>query len=196
MAFPASKANRSTGHCFLPHSPLSPSAAPVVTGTGPNFSLGELQGHLAYDLNPASTGLRRTLPSTSSSGSKRHKSGSMEEDVDTSPGGDYYTSPSSPTSSSRNWTEDMEGGRAGGGGGAGLPVGVTAVGTTSSGSHCAGAAGQEASLEPRSLLGMVVASSCAWLEVRSGLAFSDLFGSAEAGEGRDCPLSDFPALHP
>lgn len=46
----------------------------------------------------------------------------MEEDVDTSPGGDYYTSPSSPTSSSRNWTEDMEGGRAGGGGGAGLPV--------------------------------------------------------------------------
>ncbi|KAB0391889.1 hypothetical protein E2I00_002106 [Balaenoptera physalus] len=91
-------------------SSLSPSAAPVVTGTGPNFSLGELQGHLAYDLNPASTGMRRTLPSTSSSGSKRHKSGSMEEDVDTSPGGDYYTSPSSPTSSSRNWTEDMEGG--------------------------------------------------------------------------------------
>jgi nuclear factor I/C len=45
-----------------------PCAAPVVTGTGPNFSLGELQGHLAYDLNPASTGMRRTLPSTSSSG--------------------------------------------------------------------------------------------------------------------------------
>uniref|UniRef100_A0A8C9KRZ9 Nuclear factor I C n=1 Tax=Panthera tigris altaica TaxID=74533 RepID=A0A8C9KRZ9_PANTA len=88
------------------------SRTPVVTGTGPNFSLGELQGHLAYDLNPASTGMRRTLPSTSSSGSKRHKSGSMEEDVDTSPGGDYYTSPSSPTSSSRNWTEDMEGGGA------------------------------------------------------------------------------------
>ncbi|XP_023572623.1 nuclear factor 1 C-type isoform X1 [Octodon degus] len=86
------------------------SRTPVVTGTGPNFSLGELQGHLAYDLNPTSTGMRRTLPSTSSSGSKRHKSGSMEEDVDTSPGGDYYTSPSSPTSSSRNWTEDMEGG--------------------------------------------------------------------------------------
>uniref|UniRef100_A0A6I8NX93 Nuclear factor 1 n=1 Tax=Ornithorhynchus anatinus TaxID=9258 RepID=A0A6I8NX93_ORNAN len=86
------------------------SRTPVVTGTGPNFSLGELQGHLAYDLNPASTGMRRTLPSTSSSGSKRHKSGSMEEDVDTSPGGDYYTSPNSPTSSSRNWTEDMEGG--------------------------------------------------------------------------------------
>lgn len=43
-------------------------AAPVVSGTGPNFSLGELQGHLAYDLNPAGTGMRRTLPSTSSSG--------------------------------------------------------------------------------------------------------------------------------
>ncbi|KAH0514171.1 Nuclear factor 1 C-type [Microtus ochrogaster] len=86
------------------------SRTPVVTGTGPNFSLGELQGHLAYDLNPAGAGMRRTLPSTSSSGSKRHKSGSMEEDVDTSPGGDYYTSPSSPTSSNRNWTEDMEGG--------------------------------------------------------------------------------------
>lgn len=44
-------------------------AAPVVTGTGPNFSLGELQGHLAYDLNPPGVGMRRTLPSTSSSGS-------------------------------------------------------------------------------------------------------------------------------
>uniref|UniRef100_A0A8C9PIE3 Nuclear factor 1 n=1 Tax=Spermophilus dauricus TaxID=99837 RepID=A0A8C9PIE3_SPEDA len=86
------------------------SRTPVVTGTGPNFSLGELQGHLAYDLNPASTGMRRTLPSTSSILWPRHKSGSMEEDVDTSPGGDYYTSPSSPTSSSPNWTEDMEGG--------------------------------------------------------------------------------------
>ncbi|XP_069505565.1 nuclear factor 1 C-type isoform X7 [Ambystoma mexicanum] len=44
------------------------SRTPVVTGGGPNFSLGELQGHLAYDLNPSSTGMRRTLPSTSSSG--------------------------------------------------------------------------------------------------------------------------------
>lgn len=30
--------------------------------------------------------------------------------MDTSPGGEFYTSPSSPTGSSRNWTEDMEGG--------------------------------------------------------------------------------------
>ncbi|XP_078525943.1 nuclear factor 1 C-type isoform X1 [Lissotriton helveticus] len=91
------------------HWPDAGAKSPVVTGGGPNFSLGELQGHLAYDLNPSSTGMRRTLPSTSSSGSKRHKSGSMEDDIDTSPGGEYYTSPSSPTSS-RNWTEDMEGG--------------------------------------------------------------------------------------
>lgn len=40
---------------------------------------------------------------------KRQKSGSMEEDVD-SPAGEYYHSPSSPASSSRNWTDDMEGG--------------------------------------------------------------------------------------
>ncbi|XP_072560159.1 nuclear factor 1 C-type-like isoform X1 [Paramormyrops kingsleyae] len=86
------------------------SRTPVVTSAGPNFSLGELQGHLAYDLNPTGIGMRRTLPSTSSSGSKRHKSGSMDDDIDTSPGGEYYASPSSPTSSSRNWQEEMEGG--------------------------------------------------------------------------------------
>ncbi|XP_035271486.1 nuclear factor 1 C-type isoform X1 [Anguilla anguilla] len=86
------------------------SRTPVVTGAGPNFSLGELQGHLAYDLNPSGVGMRRTLPSTSSSGSKRHKSGSMEDDIDTSPGGEYYTSPNSPASSSRNWQDEMEGG--------------------------------------------------------------------------------------
>ncbi|KAM8873773.1 nuclear factor 1 C-type isoform 6-T7 [Spinachia spinachia] len=84
------------------------SRTPVVTGLGPSFSMGELQGHLAYDLNqPVS--LRRSLASTSSCGSKRHKSGSMEEEAD-SPGGEYYHSPSSPASSSRNWTDEMEGG--------------------------------------------------------------------------------------
>ncbi|XP_032902725.1 nuclear factor 1 C-type isoform X5 [Amblyraja radiata] len=88
------------------------SRTPIVTGTGPNFSLGELQGHLAYDLNPPSAGMRRTLPSSSSSGSKRHKSGSMEDDIDTSPGGEFYPSPSSPAGSSRNWQEEMEGGLA------------------------------------------------------------------------------------
>ncbi|XP_062854855.1 nuclear factor 1 C-type isoform X1 [Trichomycterus rosablanca] len=86
------------------------SRTPVVSGTGPNFSLGELQGHLAYDLNPTGVAMRRTLPSTSSSGSKRQKSSSVEGDIDTSPGGDYYPSPSSPASSSRNWQDEMEGG--------------------------------------------------------------------------------------
>ncbi|KAF4072605.1 hypothetical protein AMELA_G00264920 [Ameiurus melas] len=86
------------------------SRTPVVTGTGPNFSLGELQGHLAYDLNPTGVTMRRTLPSTSSSGSKRQKSSSVEGDIDTSPGGEYYTSPNSPASSSRNWQDEMEGG--------------------------------------------------------------------------------------
>nr|XP_046246768.1 nuclear factor 1 C-type isoform X7 [Scatophagus argus] len=85
---------------------------PVVTGIGPSFSVGELQGHLAYNINQSvnqPVSLRRSLASTSSSGSKRHKSGSMEEEAD-SPGGEYYHSPSSPASSSRNWTDDMEGG--------------------------------------------------------------------------------------
>uniref|UniRef100_A0A669E3I0 Nuclear factor 1 n=1 Tax=Oreochromis niloticus TaxID=8128 RepID=A0A669E3I0_ORENI len=88
------------------------SRTPVVTGVGPGFSVGELQGHLAYDLNQSvnqPVSLRRSLASTSSSGSKRHKSGSIEEEAD-SPGGEYYHSPSSPASSSRNWTDDMEGG--------------------------------------------------------------------------------------
>ncbi|XP_008299978.1 nuclear factor 1 C-type isoform X1 [Stegastes partitus] len=92
------------------------SRTPVVTGVGPGFSMGEIQGHLAYDLNQSvhqsvnqPVSLRRSAASTSSSGSKRHKSGSMEEDAD-SPGGEYYHSPSSPASSSRNWADDMEGG--------------------------------------------------------------------------------------
>ncbi|KAJ3599365.1 hypothetical protein NHX12_033328 [Muraenolepis orangiensis] len=71
----------------------------------------KLQGHLAYDLNQSVNqplSLRRSLASTSSSGSKRHKSGSMEEEAD-SPGGEYYPSPSSPASNSRNWADDMEG---------------------------------------------------------------------------------------
>uniref|UniRef100_A0A8D2ZXV5 Nuclear factor 1 n=1 Tax=Scophthalmus maximus TaxID=52904 RepID=A0A8D2ZXV5_SCOMX len=88
------------------------SRTPVITGVGPSFSVGELQGHLAYDLNQSvnqPVSIRRSLASTSSSGSKRHKSGSMEEEAD-SPGGEYYHSPSSPASSSRNWTDDMEGG--------------------------------------------------------------------------------------
>lgn len=45
--------------------------APVVSGVGPSLSMGELQGHLAYDLNQSvdqSVSLRRSLASTSSRG--------------------------------------------------------------------------------------------------------------------------------
>uniref|UniRef100_F6W9K7 Nuclear factor 1 n=1 Tax=Monodelphis domestica TaxID=13616 RepID=F6W9K7_MONDO len=96
-------------HPSTSYPPLLDFAAPVVTGTGPNFSLGELQGHLAYDLNPASASMRRTLPSTSSSGYQTDANrGSLEEDVIRAPGGDYYTSPNFPMRRSRNWTEDMK----------------------------------------------------------------------------------------
>lgn len=112
--------------------------------------------------------------------------------MDTSPGGDYYTSPSSPTSSSRNWTEDMEGGGAGDGGGAGLPVGVTRRGTTYSSRHCLRARELEAGLDPSGLPGIVVTR----LQVKSGLKFPELFGSAQAGENVVSPRPDFPALCP
>lgn len=54
-----------------PQCVFSPCVAPVVTGVGPSFSMGELQGHLAYDLNQSvnqPVSLRRSLASTSSSG--------------------------------------------------------------------------------------------------------------------------------
>lgn len=44
---------------------------PVVTGVAPGFSMGDLQGHLAYDLNQSinqPVSLKRSLASTSSSG--------------------------------------------------------------------------------------------------------------------------------
>ncbi|MED6265847.1 hypothetical protein CHARACLAT_029621 [Characodon lateralis] len=40
--------------------------------------------------------------------SKRLKSASIEEDAD-SPGAEYYHSPASPASNSRNWNDDLEG---------------------------------------------------------------------------------------
>ncbi|KAI4828427.1 hypothetical protein KUCAC02_022523, partial [Chaenocephalus aceratus] len=83
----------------------------VTSGVFSVTELVQLQGHLAYDLNQSvnqPVSLRRSLASTLIQ-SKRHKSGSMEEEAD-SPGGEYYHSPSSPASSSRNWTDDMEGG--------------------------------------------------------------------------------------
>ncbi|KAK7889143.1 hypothetical protein WMY93_024703 [Mugilogobius chulae] len=86
------------------------SRTPVVSGTPPSFSVGELHGHLAYDLSQSVQlpgAMRRSLTSTSSSGSKRHKSGSVEDEAD-SPGQEYYASPASPAGSSRNWADDMD----------------------------------------------------------------------------------------
>ncbi|XP_077462642.1 nuclear factor 1 C-type-like isoform X4 [Stigmatopora argus] len=94
-------------------------AAPVVSGAGPAFSIGELHGHLAYDLNQTlqqPVNMRRALLAAHASGSKRHKSGSADEEAAAaaaaagSPATDYYHSPSSPASGSRNWADDVEGG--------------------------------------------------------------------------------------
>nr|XP_040039790.1 nuclear factor 1 A-type isoform X6 [Gasterosteus aculeatus aculeatus] len=65
------------------------SQTPIAAGTGPNFSLADLDSSSYYSMSPGA--MRRPLPSTSSSGSaKRIKC--MEEDVD-SPGEEsYYTS--------------------------------------------------------------------------------------------------------
>ncbi|TNN65741.1 Nuclear factor 1 A-type [Liparis tanakae] len=60
--------------------------APIAAGTGPNFSLADLDSSSYYSMSPGA--MRRPLPSTSSSSSaKRIKC--MEEDVD-SPGEESY----------------------------------------------------------------------------------------------------------
>ncbi|XP_041861824.1 nuclear factor 1 A-type isoform X2 [Melanotaenia boesemani] len=62
------------------------SQTPIAAGTGPNFSLADLDSSSYYSMSPGS--MRRPLPSTSSSSSaKRIKC--MEEDVD-SPGEESY----------------------------------------------------------------------------------------------------------
>lgn len=62
------------------------SQTPIAAGTGPNFSLADLDSSSYYNMSPGA--MRRPLPSTSSSSSaKRIKC--MEEDVD-SPGEESY----------------------------------------------------------------------------------------------------------
>uniref|UniRef100_UPI00398E6100 nuclear factor 1 A-type isoform X2 n=1 Tax=Pristiophorus japonicus TaxID=55135 RepID=UPI00398E6100 len=81
------------------------SQIPIAAGTGPNFSLSDLEGSSYYSMSPGA--MRRSLPSTSSSSStKRHKS--MEDEMD-SPGEEpFYTnqgrSPGSGSQSS-GWHE-------------------------------------------------------------------------------------------
>ncbi|XP_015200580.1 nuclear factor 1 B-type isoform X8 [Lepisosteus oculatus] len=77
--------------------------APITQGTAVNFSIGELQGQPYYhDLN-SSVSLHRSL--SSPPGSKRPKTISIEDSMETSPSGDFYSSPSSPASGSRTWHE-------------------------------------------------------------------------------------------
>ncbi|XP_031678093.1 nuclear factor 1 A-type-like [Oncorhynchus kisutch] len=65
---------------------LSLSLAPIAAGTGPNFSLADLDSSSYYSMSPGA--MRRPLPSTSSSSSaKRIKC--MEDEVD-SPGEESY----------------------------------------------------------------------------------------------------------
>ncbi|XP_067893296.1 nuclear factor 1 A-type isoform X6 [Heterodontus francisci] len=81
------------------------SQTPIAAGSGPNFSLSDLEGSSYYSMSPGA--MRRSLPSTSSSSSaKRHKS--MEDEMD-SPGEEpFYTnqgrSPGSGSQSS-GWHE-------------------------------------------------------------------------------------------
>ncbi|XP_072294740.1 nuclear factor 1 A-type isoform X2 [Eucyclogobius newberryi] len=75
------------------------SQTPIAAGTGPNFSLSDLDSSSYYSMSPGT--MRRPLPSTSSSSAaKRIKH--LEEDVD-SPGEDtYYSQGRSPGSGSQS----------------------------------------------------------------------------------------------
>ncbi|XP_058886067.1 nuclear factor 1 B-type isoform X5 [Acipenser ruthenus] len=83
------------------------SRMPITQGTGVNFSVGELQSQPYYhDLN-SGLGLHRSL--SSPPGSKRPKTIPIEDSMETSPSGDFYSSPSSPASGSRTWHERDQG---------------------------------------------------------------------------------------
>ncbi|TWW63189.1 Nuclear factor 1 B-type, partial [Takifugu flavidus] len=75
---------------------------PITHGAAVNFSMADMSSQPYYhDLN-SSVGLHRSL--SSPPGSKRPKTVSMDENMDTSPTGpDFYSSPSSPASSRANW---------------------------------------------------------------------------------------------
>ncbi|XP_039615775.1 nuclear factor 1 B-type-like isoform X1 [Polypterus senegalus] len=83
------------------------SRTPITQGSGVNFPISELQAQPYYhDLNP-SVGLHRSL--SSPPGNKRPKTISLEDSMETSPSGDFYSSPSSPASGSRTWHERDQG---------------------------------------------------------------------------------------
>ncbi|XP_061102358.1 nuclear factor 1 B-type-like isoform X3 [Conger conger] len=81
------------------------SRTPITQGAGVNFSMADMPSQPYYhDLN-SSVGLHRSL--SSPPGSKRPKTIAIEDNMETSPSGDFYSSPNSPAS--RNWHERDQG---------------------------------------------------------------------------------------
>ncbi|XP_036373094.1 nuclear factor 1 B-type isoform X3 [Megalops cyprinoides] len=76
------------------------SRTPITQGAGVNFSMDMPSQPYYHDLN-SSVGLHRSL--SSPPGSKRPKTIAIEDSMETSPSGDFYSSPSSPAS--RTWHE-------------------------------------------------------------------------------------------
>ncbi|XP_072904527.1 nuclear factor 1 B-type-like isoform X6 [Hemitrygon akajei] len=73
----------------------------ITQGSGISYNLAEIQSQPFYhDINSS---LQRSL--SSPPGSKRPKTISIDDSIDTSPTGEFYPSPSSPTSVSRTWHE-------------------------------------------------------------------------------------------
>ncbi|XP_062905211.1 nuclear factor 1 B-type-like isoform X9 [Mobula hypostoma] len=73
----------------------------ITQGSGISYNLAEIQSQPFYhDINSS---LQRSL--SSPPGSKRPKTISIDDSIDTSPPGEFYPSPSSPTSVSRTWHE-------------------------------------------------------------------------------------------
>ncbi|XP_048826160.1 nuclear factor 1 B-type isoform X2 [Brienomyrus brachyistius] len=79
------------------------SRTPITQGAAVNFSITDMPSQPYYhDLN-SSVGLHRSL--SSPPGSKRPKTIAIEDSMETSPSGDFYSSPNSPASVSRPWHE-------------------------------------------------------------------------------------------
>ncbi|XP_035281223.1 nuclear factor 1 B-type isoform X6 [Anguilla anguilla] len=75
----------------------------ITHGAAVNFSITDMPSQPYYhDLN-SGVGLHRSL--SSPHGSKRPKTIAIEDSMETSPSGDFYSSPSSPASGSRPWHE-------------------------------------------------------------------------------------------
>ncbi|NP_001356391.1 nuclear factor 1 B-type isoform 9 [Homo sapiens] len=79
------------------------SRTPITQGTGVNFPIGEIPSQPYYHDMNSGVNLQRSLSSPPSS--KRPKTISIDENMEPSPTGDFYPSPSSPAAGSRTWHE-------------------------------------------------------------------------------------------